>query len=233
MASRSITTLSDAELIEAGVSPADLKLPGYVKRAPLLEDVEYFDASFFGYTPTEALKMDPQQRVFLECAWEALEHAGYDPLTYQGQVGVFAGAKTNGYILQLCPGRSSDELDLQVMLGTDLAFLSTRTAYKLNLRGPSYTIQTACSTSLVAVHLACQSLLNYECGLALAGGVAINVPHRVGYFYQEGDITSPDGHCSVRSMPRRRERCLEAALGSWRSSGYKMLWRTATRSTPW
>jgi acyl transferase domain-containing protein len=193
----SITQLSAAELEQAGVDPAELNDPNYVKAASLLDQIEYFDAAFFGYTPFEAEVMDPQQRLLLECSWEALEHAGYSPDRFPGAVGVYAGAKTNTYMFTLAgnPDLVKSVDFLQAVLGGDLAMLSTRISYKLNLKGPSYAVQTACSTSLVAVHLACQSLLINECQMALAGAVAVNVPHKVGYLYQPGGILSPDGHC--------------------------------------
>jgi acyl transferase domain-containing protein len=191
----SITFLTDEQLEPSGVDPAVLNSPNYIKAASLLEDIDLFDASFFGFTPKEAEVMDPQHRVFLECAWEALERSGYDPETYEGAIGIFSGARTNSYLFNIY-----SNLDLiaslgafQIGLGNDLAFLSTRVSYKLNLKGPSYPVHTACSTALVAVHLACQSLLVDECQMALAGGIAINVPQKTGYMYQHGGIVSPDG----------------------------------------
>src|SRR5262249_3852131 len=158
--------------------------------AAILDDVEGFDAGFFGYTPLEAESMDPQQRIFLECAWEALESAGYNPATYNRAIGVYAGSKTNTYLFHLAANRDLvRSMDFfQLVLGGDAAFLGTRVSYKFNLRGPSYAVQTACSTSLVAIHLACQSLLIDECQMALAGSVALNVPHKAGYTYQEGGV---------------------------------------------
>src|SRR5215213_5708627 len=193
----SISFLRDEELEPSGVDPAQLTNPHYVKAASVLDEVEWFDAAFFGLTPREAEIMDPQQRLFLECAWEALEHSGYNPETYPGAVGVFAGARTNTYLFNLFSNRERvGALNaFEIGLGNDLAFLSTRVSYKLNLRGPSYSVHTACSTSLVAVHLACQSLLIDECQMALAGGVAVNVPQKAGYVYQHSGIVSPDGHC--------------------------------------
>jgi len=192
-----ISFLTDEEIEPSGVDPAKLDDPSYVKAASILDDVEMFDASFFGLTPKEAEVMDPQQRLFLESAWEALENAGYDGESYKEPVGVFAGARTNTYLYNLYSNREIVDAigAFEVGLGNDLAFLSTRVSYKLNLRGPSYSIHTACSTSLVAIHLACQSLLIDECRMALAGGVAVNVPHKTGYTYQHGGIVSPDGHC--------------------------------------
>ncbi len=172
--------------------------PDYVKAAPLLEGADGFDAAFFDYSPKEAEVMDPQQRLFLECAWEALEAAGYDPETYGGLVGVFAGASTDTYVFNLFTNRTAvgGGFDaFQVGLGNDLAFLANRVSYKLNLRGPSFALHTACSTSLVAVHLARQSLLLDECQLAIAGAASMRVPQKTGYLYRQGGVLSPDGHC--------------------------------------
>lgn len=193
----SITFLKDEEIEPSLVDPARLDHPNYVKAASILDDVESFDASFFGITPREAEVMDPQQRVFLECAWEALEHSGYDPTICKSAIGLFAGARTNTYLFNLFSNRQlSETMDaFEIGLGNDLAFLPARVSHKLNLRGPSCAVHTACSTSLVAVHLACQSLLIDECQMALAGGIAINIPQRTGYLYQPGSIVSPDGHC--------------------------------------
>jgi len=191
----SVTFFSDEELSEAGVNSTILTDPNYVKAAPLLEDPELFDPVFFGISPREAKFMDPQHRLFLECAWEALEHAGYDPENFDRPIGVYGGSSLNTYFLfnGLLSNYLSDPLP--ILLGNDKDYLTTRVSYKLNLKGPSIAVQTACSTSLVAVHIACQSLLNQECDMALAGGVSIRVPQRIGYYYQEGNIFSPDGHC--------------------------------------
>jgi acyl transferase domain-containing protein/acyl carrier protein len=194
----SVSFFSAQELEAAGVDPAVLNDPNYVRAKAILEDVERFDASFFGLHPREAETMDPQHRLFLECAWEALESAGYDPDKYQGRIGVYAGSSLSTYLLaNLYLNREVVESAgvYQTLLGNDKDFLPTRVSYKLNLRGPSVAVQTACSTSLVAIHLACQSLLNGESDMALAGGVTISVPQKAGYFYQEGGILSPDGHC--------------------------------------
>ncbi|HVR98967.1 MAG TPA: type I polyketide synthase, partial [Thermoanaerobaculia bacterium] len=193
----SLTVLTDEELIAAGVDPKLIHDPRYVRRASLVDNVEWFDPAFFGYTPLEAKLMDPQHRLFLECAWEVFEQAGYDPEAYGGRVGVFTGAKTNTYLLSLFSNRDFFRtLDsFQIALGNDLAAMATRVSYKFNLRGPSYALHTACSTSLVAVHLACQSLQLDECRMAVAGGAAVNIPYRRGYAYQKGGILSPDGSC--------------------------------------
>jgi acyl transferase domain-containing protein len=156
-----------------------------------------FDAGFFGFTPREAELTDPQHRLFLECCWEALERAGYNPELFTGAIGVFGGMSKNTYFLQnLYPHRFSIPLvnTYQTEVGNEKDYLTTRVSYKCNLHGPSLSIHTACSTSLVAVVLACQSLLTYQCDLALAGGVSVRVPQQKGYLYQEGFITSPDGH---------------------------------------
>jgi acyl transferase domain-containing protein len=193
----SISFFTDEELLDAGVPPALLDDPNYVRAGGTMDDVELFDASFFNYTPREAEIMDPQQRFFLECAWESLENAGYDPETYEGFIGVYAGAGASTYQknhLSQYPDLTSSMAG-QVMLGNEKDFLATNVSYKLGLKGPSINVQTACSTSLVAISLACQSLLSYQCDMVLAGGVCINVPQKVGHLYQEGGINSPDGHC--------------------------------------
>jgi acyl transferase domain-containing protein len=172
--------------------------PDYVRARGVLDDVEMFDASFFGINPKEAEIIDPQQRVFLEVAWEALENAGYDPQRFAGPIGVFAGAGNNSYHLNNLLHRK-DVTSLvglfTTMMGNEKDYLATRVAYKLDLKGPALNIQTACSTSLVAVCSAVQSLLSYQCDMALAGGVSIALPQRRGYLWQEGGIASPDGSC--------------------------------------
>jgi len=194
----SISFFTDQEVEAAGVDPALLKNPHYVKAGGVLEDAERFDASFFGFNPREAELMDPQHRVFLECAWEALENAGYDSESYEGLIGVYAGASMNTYLLfnlLLNRGVIESVHSDQLTIGNGRDYLPTRVSYKLNLKGPSINVQTACSTSLVAIHLACQGLLSYECDMALVGGVSISLPQKRGYLYQEGGIASPDGHC--------------------------------------
>ncbi len=195
----SIERLDEAELLEAGVSPAVLADPAYVRSCAPLQDMDRFDAEFFGLSPKDAAIMDPQHRHFLECAWEALEDAGHPPASFGGAIGVYAGCGMNAYMmfnLLTNPGLvESVGLFLLRHTGNDKDFLATRASFELNLRGPSVNVQTACSTSLVAVHLASQSLLSNECDLALAGGVTIEQPHRRGYKYVEGEILSPDGHC--------------------------------------
>jgi phthiocerol/phenolphthiocerol synthesis type-I polyketide synthase E len=192
-----ITALGDDELLAAGVSPALLRDPDYVKAKGVLAGADLFDAGFFGYSPREAEIMDPQQRVLLECAWQALESAGCDPRAFDGRIGVFAGASLNSYLLfNLLASQAADAAGAyQTLIASDKDFLATRISYKLGLTGPGVTVQSACSTSLTAVHLACQSLLDGECDIALAGGVSVSVPLTGGYRYEPGGILSPDGHC--------------------------------------
>ncbi len=194
----SISFFSDQELVAEGISLAVLAEPGYVKAGAVLEGIKLFDAGFFGYSPREAELIDPQQRLFLECAWTALEASGYSPETYSGQIGIYAGSRVNEYLLKnLYPDGERFGLKNRakpLALGDD-DYLASRVSYKLNLWGPSLKIQAACSTSLVAIHLACQALLNGECDMAMAGGVALRVPEKTGYFYEEGGVVSPDGHC--------------------------------------
>jgi amino acid adenylation domain-containing protein len=193
-----IKFFTDEELLLAGIAPELVQDPSYVKAAGWLADVDLFDASFFGYSPREAEIMDPQHRVFLEIAWQALENAGYNPDTYAGPIGLYAGCGINTYLLfNVLPNHQivASTGFYQTIIGNDPGLLATRTSYKLNLRGPSVNIDTACSTSLVAVHMACQSLLHRECDMALAGGSSIALPQVTGYLYMEGMINSPDGHC--------------------------------------
>ncbi|MGH9763263.1 MAG: type I polyketide synthase, partial [Blastocatellia bacterium] len=161
-----------------------------------LEGLQLFDAGFFGISPREAEIIDPQHRLFLECAWEALEDSGYDTERYKGSVGVYAGSGFNNYLFYLLSNRELVRAVglSQIIAENHAAYLPNRVSYKLNLKGPSYAVQTTCSTSLVAVHLACQGLLNRECDMALAGGVNVSAVSE-GYQYQEGGVLSPDGHC--------------------------------------
>jgi acyl transferase domain-containing protein/thioesterase domain-containing protein/acyl carrier protein len=195
----SIRPLSDAQLLASGVRPEELAQPDYVKAAAVLDGVDLFDASFFGFSPRDAAIMDPQHRHFLECSWEAIENAGHLPERFPGSIGVFAGSGMNSYMIHnLMNNRKLMEsagLFLIRQTGNDKDVLATRVSYQLDLHGPSMSVQTACSTSLVAVHMACQSLLNCECDMALAGGVTIEIPHARGYIYREGEILSRDGHC--------------------------------------
>src|SRR5215510_5687484 len=194
----SITFFSDQELLAAGVDPALVANTSYVKAAPTLRDVEMFDASFFGYSPKDAALMDPQQRLFLEVCWEAFEQAGYDPAGYPGKVGVLStgGGMVTSYLLAKLhhadfPGQTASVSHIN----NDRDFLSTRVAFKLNLRGPSFTVQSACSSSLLAVHQACQNLRSNECDMMLVGGSVVRIPQVAGYLAEKYNVHSLDGHC--------------------------------------
>ena len=195
----SITALSDDELLQSGADREWLDRPDFVKSAPVLEDFDKFDPKFFKISRREAEMMDPQQRILLELAWETMERAGYVGDAYRGLVGVFAGSGGLMSSYLLSPMHVNNRLigttGSMQCIGNDKDYLSTRISYKLNLRGPSLTVQAACSTSLVAVHLACQSLLFGECDMAMAGGVTVRVPHRMGYLHAGQALLSPDGRC--------------------------------------
>jgi acyl transferase domain-containing protein/NADP-dependent 3-hydroxy acid dehydrogenase YdfG len=196
-AHESVREFSDEELRAAGSDPVNRSLPNFVSRGIILDEIDRFDAPFFGLNPRDAEILDPQQRIFLECAWETLEDAGYDPFRYDKLIAVFGGADLSSYLLNLY---SNPELvaavgPFAITLANDKDHLTTRVAYELNLKGPAVTIQTACSTSLVAVCQACQSLLHYRCDIALAGGSSIWTSQGGGYFWEEGGINSPDAHC--------------------------------------
>jgi amino acid adenylation domain-containing protein len=190
----SIQTFTAAE--DAAGLPEET--PGYVRAGGFMDGVGQFDAAFFGYGPREAATMDPQQRLFLEVAWEALELAGYDAAQYPGRIGVIAGAGMNNYWLRhLAPNQALMESvgGFPVMISNDKDFVATRVAYKLGLKGPALTVQTACSTSLAATAVAVQMLQAGACEMALAGGVSLQQLDRFGYQYEQGSILSPDGHC--------------------------------------
>ncbi len=194
----SIRSFTEDELKNSGVSEDVLRDPNFVNAGAPMPGADCFDAAFFGYNPREAELMDPQQRVFLECAWAAMEDAGHDAARFDGDIGVFGGVARSTYLLQnaatykelMDKGATYD-----VILGTDKDYPATRVAYQMNLHGPAMSVQTACSTSGVAIHMACQSLLNGECDMAMAGGARIQVPETGGYLWMEGGIPSPDGHC--------------------------------------
>lgn len=198
----SISFFSDEEIIAAGIDENVVKDPKYVKAGALIEDVDKFDASFFGYSPREADMIDPQQRIFLECSWELMEKAGYNAEKYDGKIGVFAGVGPSSYMLfnilsnsRFMGSQNIANHYMQIIEGNDKDHIATRVSYKMNLRGPSMDIQTSCSTSLVAVNMACQSLLDYQSDMAIAGGASIRFPQKSGYKFVEGGILSPDGHC--------------------------------------
>lgn len=195
----SLTQLTDEQLEASGVDPALIRDPEYVKAAFVVPEMEMFDGSFFGFSPRDASIMDPQQRHFIECCWSALEHAGHVPANFDGSIGVYAGCGASMYMINNL--LTNPQLVHQVGFfllrhtGNDKDFLATRVSYLMNLTGPSVNVQTACSTSLVAIHQAVQSLLNGECDMAIAGGSTFRQPHAAGYVYKEGEIVSPDGHC--------------------------------------
>ncbi|WP_264079933.1 type I polyketide synthase [Mycolicibacter hiberniae] len=200
----SIVTLSEDELRASGVSDKALANHNYVRRAALLEGIEEFDAGFFGFTPQAARTMDPQHRLFLQTAWHALEDAGYQPGEIEGSVGVYGTSTTSGYLLHnlmshydpnLIIGQGVSFEMVNLSLQNDKDYLATRVAHQLNLHGPALSVQTACSSALVALHLACQSILNGECDMALAGGSSLRVPHHVGYWHEPGSMVSGTGHC--------------------------------------
>jgi amino acid adenylation domain-containing protein len=196
----SVTHFTDEQIAAAGYDPGAMRaIPGWVGARGILDKPEYFDRSFFGIPPKEAEVMDPQHRVFLEVAWDALEDAGCDPARFSGLVGVYAGMSNNTYYSYFVQKRR-DLMEatgvVTAVISNEKDFLATRVAYKLNLHGPAVSVQTACSSSLVSVCVACRSLLQRECDAALAGGVALTFPQERGYFTQEGGITSPDGRCA-------------------------------------
>ncbi len=192
-----ISTFTDEELLEYGISKDLLENPNYVKAKGIIEDAEYFDSQFFEYTPSEAQVMDPQMRVLHECVWEVLETAGYVPQHYEGLVGIYVGGTPNP-LWEALTFFADDDVPLNPFtksLLNDKDLAVTRISYKLNLRGPSMSFFTSCSTSLVAIHTACQALLSGECDIAIAGGVCVSHPQKAGYLYQEGMHLSPDGYC--------------------------------------
>lgn len=193
-----ITTLSVEEIRAAGIPESVISQKNYVPRGGRISNPGLFDAAFFGFSPKDAKLLDPQQRLFLKCGWEAIESAGYNVNKLDCPVGVFGGSSFNYYLLNNLisnPELLSQYFELQTLFSSDKDFLATRLSYKFNLKGPSFTIQSACSTSLVAIHVACQSLLTYQCDMALAGGVSLAIPWWNGYLVGEADIRSPDGVC--------------------------------------
>ncbi|MBN8929495.1 MAG: KR domain-containing protein [Rhodospirillales bacterium] len=193
-----LSRLGEDELLAAGVAPETLADPRYVPAAAALDGIDRFDAGFWEIGAHEAALMDPQQRLLLDLAWHALEDAAIDPRRVEGSVGVFVAGAISTYLLfQLREAISGPSAPSQLlaMMGNDKDYLATQLAYRIGLTGPAVSVQTACSSSLVAVHLACQSLLSGECDVAIAGGVSVRVPHRVGYLYEAGGMLSPDGHC--------------------------------------
>ncbi len=194
-----IRFFSDEELRTAGVDTAQLQNKNYVKAKGVVEDIELFDASFFGFTPREAEVLSPQHRLALECSFEALEHGGYGNDGHEELTGVYMGAGMNTYLLHHIMPRKEEVIQrigqYKAMIYSMNDSIATLISYKLNLKGPAVNINTACSTSLVSVHYACQGLQTYECDKALAGGVCISTPQQTGYLHEQGSILSPDGHC--------------------------------------
>lgn len=194
----SISFFTQQELASSNLDPSLQENPQYVGADGIIKDMDLFDAAFFGYTPREAELMDPQHRLFLECAWEALENAGYDSESYDGRIGVYASANLSSYLIRNIlanPELRATATSFHTMLGNDKDFVATRVSYKLNLTGPSLSVATLCSSSFVAIHLAAQSLLNYQNDLALAGSISLQASHNEAFFYQEGGIGAADGHC--------------------------------------
>jgi len=204
----SITFFSDEALREAGIPDDVLTKPNYVKARAVLDNIDRFDADFFSVPPREAQITDPQHRFFLELAWAALEDAGYDPAEVNAPIGLFGGCAFSDYLRLIYTDPRIRELvgDYQILLANDKDHLTTRVSYKLDLKGPAVSVQTACSTSLAATYLACQSLIGYQCDMALAGGVAIDTDQKSGYFFQQGGIRSPDGHC--RAFDKKANGCI-------------------------
>jgi acyl transferase domain-containing protein/short-subunit dehydrogenase involved in D-alanine esterification of teichoic acids/SAM-dependent methyltransferase/acyl carrier protein len=193
----STTRFTREELLAAGVPESLVDDPRYVPVNGVIKDVELFDADYFGLPPKEASLTDPQHRVFLECAHQALENAGYDSNRYAGEIAVYAGTGPSSYLLRnlLNNPDVKNSSDFQLVVGNTQDFLSTRVGYKLNLTGPCITVGTACSTSLVAIHMACQALLDFQSDMALVGGVSLQLPQTRGYLFEESGILSPDGSC--------------------------------------
>lgn len=195
---QSSVDLSDEELLASGVPQHLINDKDFVKKAYVVDDVDQFDADFFQFTTKDAQITDPQHRVLLECCYEAFEQAGYSTQKYEGLVGVYAGTGPQSYFIRnLLPDQALVDSvgTLRLSIGNEKSFASTMVSYKMNLKGPSVNVDTACSTSLVAIHQACQSLLSYDCDMALAGGVSLDNPQKIGMHYKEGSIISPDGSC--------------------------------------
>ncbi|WP_345134851.1 polyketide synthase, partial [Streptomyces mexicanus] len=221
----SVSFFTEEELAAEGIAEEVYRHPDYVPAKAVLDDWDLFDAEFFDTSARDAELMDPQQRLFLQTAWHALEDAGHAGDRGGRRIGVYAGVSGMTYLLTHVardPASAGVLADFQSQLGNSPDFLATRIAYRLGLSGPALTVQTACSTSLVAVHLACQALLCGECDMALAGGSSLQFPHRSGYLYQEGGILSRDGHCRAfdrdASGMLRGEGVAAVVLKRWRDA---------------
>jgi len=195
----SIEVVDEDSLLAAGERAETLRDPNYVPASARLQGFDEFDAEFFGFSPKEAAILDPQHRKFLEVAWGAMEDAGHTPESLKGQVGVYAGCGMGSYFyFNICSNPDLvDDVGMFLLrhTGNDKDFLTTRVSHVFDLKGPSVNVQTACSTSLVAIHYAAEALRKGECDMALAGGVTIELPQGRGYLYKENEILSPDGHC--------------------------------------
>ncbi|MBL4605543.1 MAG: type I polyketide synthase, partial [Flavobacteriaceae bacterium] len=193
----SISTFTDDELRDSGISESTIQDPNYVKARGIVDGADLFDATFFGITPRDAEIMDPQHRIFLECAWHAFEDAGYDPEKTKARVGVFGGTGTAWYLNSVTTNSevAKNSSGTSIITATDRDYVATRVSYKLNLTGPSFTVQSACSTSMVAVVMGVNSLLSYQCDMVIAGGATVHLPEKDGYMYYEGGIESIDGVC--------------------------------------
>ena len=192
----SINKYTDHELQSSGISHQDLNNPNYVKFGSFINDIDKFDSNFFKMTDLETKLTDPQHRIFLKCAWEALENSGYTPQKYKGTIGVFASTSINTYLINNILNSKyakNNKLDYISLIGNDKDFLASKVSYKLGLSGPSIMIQSACSSSLSCIHYACKSILDNECNIAIAGGVSIKIPQKSGYYYKEGSVFSKDG----------------------------------------
>ncbi|RCX16556.1 phosphopantetheine binding protein [Anaerobacterium chartisolvens] len=189
-----ITYFSKEEARACGIDEESINDPNYVFAGGILEDIELFDADFFSLNPREAENLDPQQRLFLECCYETLEDAGYSCNDYNYPIGVYAGSNMSYYFLYHLFNKLGVKDDLAIAVGNDKDYVATRASYEFNLKGPSVNIQTACSTSMTAIAMAYEGLLNYHCDMALAGGAGIKLPQKSGYMFQTGFIGSPDGH---------------------------------------
>lgn len=193
----SLIEFTEEELQRAGVEPQTYKNPNYVKRRGVVKDADTFDAEFFNFTPREAELLDPQHRIFLECAWHALEDSGIDPFETDKRIAVFGGTGSPYHLLDTIENESVLKYanGTSIITSNDKDYVTTRVSYKLNLKGPSVNVQSACSTSMVGVVMGIDSLLNYHSDVVLAGGVTVELPVTKGYMYQEGSLESPDGKC--------------------------------------
>lgn len=226
----SLSEFTEKELLADGADPAELRNPAFVPVQGHLADADRFEAELFGFNRTEAAALDPQHRVLLETAWSALEDAGYAPLNAPPRTGVYMGGSSTDHALaaETDPALAASIGAIQMRILTDREFLAPWISYRLGLDGPSMMVQTACSTSLTAVHLAVQALLLGECDTALAGGVAIGTVRKEGYVYYQGGTSSPTA-AAAPSTRRRPARCRAAGWACWCCGGWRTRSPTATR----